>query len=76
MIDQSPFANKFFSSKIITVVVVNVFHLILDRSFQLLIDGIIHVVPYRDFTPFVFSVTYYSTTKNVTGFPVFHTVQQ
>ena len=36
------------------------FHSILDHFIQLLIDGIIHVVPFRDLTPFVFLLTYFS----------------
>ena len=47
--------------------VVHTFHSILDHFIQPLIDGIIHVVPFRDLTPFVFSVTYYSTTINTNG---------
>ena len=47
--------------------VVLTFHLIVDHLFQLLIDSIIHVVPFQDLTPFVFSVAYYSTTKNTNG---------
>ena len=44
--------------------VVHTFHTILDHFIQLLINGINHVVPLRDLTPFVFSATYYSTTIN------------
>ena len=44
--------------------IVHTFHSILDHFIQPLIDGIIHVVPFRDLTPFVFSVTYYSITIN------------
>ena len=40
-------------------IVVHTFYLILDHFIQPLIHGIIHVVPFRDLTPFVFSVTYY-----------------
>ena len=34
--------------------VVYTFHWILDHFIQPLIDGIIHVVPFRDLNPFVF----------------------
>ena len=42
--------------------VVHTFHLIIDHFIQPLIDVTIHVVPFRDLTPFVFSFIYYSIT--------------
>ena len=58
---------KFVWSDVFGNVVVHTFHWILDNFIQPLIDGIIHVVPFRDLTPFVFSVTYYSTTIHTYG---------
>ena len=47
--------------------IVHTFHSILDHFIQPLINGIILVVLFRDLTPFVFSLTYYSTTINTIG---------
>ena len=55
--------NRYYSMILIQCyylvsIVVHTFHSIIDHFIQPLFDGTIHVVPFRDLTPFVYIISY------------------